>query len=184
MLIQTEKISLRDERHLKSYTGVDLSRYEVLRSELAQLLEENRRKHYEAQVASGKRRRGPGGGRKSALPSVDDKLLYVLHYHKSYPTMDNIGSEFQMCRSAACDHVHSLSRLLKVCLERLQAVPKRKLEAPEELMAYLKGLGDIDQLLIDVTERPHRRPKDKDQRSALYSGKKSGSRSRTPSLPR
>lgn len=179
MLLQTEKTTIRDERALKSFTGIDSNRYSVLRSTFSAILQEKAEARYAAQVASGKRKRKPGGGRKSALPSVDDKLLFVLHYHKSYPTMDNMGSEFKMCRSIACKQVHLLSGYLKECLERLKVIPKRELANPQTLINYLKELGDIQELLIDVTERPHRRLADKHLRDALYSGKKSDLQSRT-----
>lgn len=175
MLIQTELISIRDERHLKSFTGVNLKQYQMLHSELDGLLGEKQAARLKEQTEPGKRRRRPGGGRKNKLPTTDDKLLFVLHYHKAYPTMDNIASEFRMCRSTACDHVHALSGHLKECLERMGVLPKRRLESPGALMAYLKELGDIDKLLVDVTERAYRRLEGKEERDALYSGKKKGS---------
>ena len=59
-------------------------------------------------------------------------------------------------------------------MEKLEVIPKRKLANVEELLTYLKELGGINELLIDVTERPYRRLRNKEDRAALYSGKKSG----------
>ena len=178
MLLQTEKTSIRDERALKSFTGIDSNRYPALRSTFSEILKEKAELRYAAQVAAGKRRRKPGGGRKSTLPSVDDRLLFVLHHHKGCPTMDNMGSEFKMCRSIACKQVHLPSGYLKECLERLKVTPKRGLANSRALINYLKELGEIQELPIDVTERPYRRLADKHLRDALYSGKKSGLRPR------
>ena len=175
MLLETELISIRDERHLKSFTGVNLEQYQILHAGLEGLLGEKRAARLKGQAGPGKRKRRAGGGRKSKLPTTDDKLLFVLHCHKAYPTMDNIASEFRMCRSTACDHVHGLSGHLKECPERMEVLPKRRLESPGALMAYLKELGDIEELLVDVTERAYRRLGEKDRRNALYSGKKKGS---------
>ena len=48
-------------------------------------------------------------------------------------------------------------------------LPKREFESVE---AFKASLGNEEQLLIDVTERPHQRPQDKTQQQSLYSGKK------------
>ena len=110
---------------------------------------------------------------------MEDKLAFVLHYHKAYPTFDNLATTFKMSRSSAFNSLHSLARVLKLALESLEVVPQRELRDTEQLLSYLKELGDIDTLLIDVTERPYRRLADQEQRDALYSGKKSDSRSKT-----
>ncbi len=170
MLLSLKTVDIKDERFLKSFTGVDWNRYLFLREVFEKVVNEY---HESQRKPPEKRKRKSGGGRKSKLPSIDDKLAFVLHYHKAYPTMDNIGSTFDMSRGSACGLVHLYSRLLKQSLEKLEVLPKRKLAGPEELLSYLKELGDINQLLIDVTERPHRRLRDREKRDALYSGKKS-----------
>ena len=96
----------------------------------------------------------------------------VLHYLKSYPTMDVLGSNFRMSRGSACNLVHLFARLLQASLVELELVPLRQITDKEELISYLKQLGDIETLLIDATEREHRRVQDKDKRRALHSGKK------------
>jgi hypothetical protein len=170
MLLSLKAVDIKDERFLKSFTGVNWNRYLTLREVFEEIVNDyNESQHRPAEV----RKRKKGGGRKSNLPSVDDKLAFVLHYHKAYPTMDNLGSTFGMSRGSACGLVHLYSGLLKQSLEQLEVVPKRKLAHPDQLLNYLKELGDINQLLIDVTERPHRRLRDREKRDALYSGKKS-----------
>lgn len=170
MILTLKSLEIKDERFLKSFTGLGLDRYEELRPVFEKVV-----MAYEAskKKPAGSRKRKPGGGRPPKLPGVDDKLVFVLHYLKAYPTMDNIGSTFGMSRGSACGLVHLYSELLKQSLEKLEVMPKRKFSGPEELLGLLKELGGIDQLLIDVTERPHRRLRDKEQRDALYSGKKS-----------
>lgn len=37
----------------------------------------------------------PGGGRKGKLPSMRDKLLFLLYYLKVYPTFDVMGVQFR-----------------------------------------------------------------------------------------
>ncbi|MEM9889207.1 MAG: transposase family protein [Bacteroidota bacterium] len=181
MQLQLKSIKIKDERFLKSYTGVNKAQYDELRIAFEQQILSH---HEQTTKAASERKRAKGGGRKPSLPTVDDKLVFVLHYLKAYPTMDNLGSNFGMSRSSACGLVHLYCRLLKQALEALEVIPLRELENPEQLLEYLKKLGAIDQLidklLIDVTERPFRRLKDKELRDALYSGKKSDLPSKTP----
>lgn len=173
MILSLTALDLKDERHLKSFTGVDLARFQVLLKAFSEQYEAYRQSRLKA---SDTRKRKAGGGRKSRLPKMEDKLAFILHYHKAYPTFDNLATTFGMSRSSVFGLLHSLAPVLKKTLESLQVLPKRKLANAEELLKYLKELGDINTLLIDVTERPYRRLKDKDQRDALYSGKKSDSR--------
>lgn len=178
MLIKLTSVSIKDERHLKSFTGVDSNRFAILLaafSEQYELYQQSRLK------VAHQRKRKAGGGRKSVLPSMEDKLVFVLHYYKSYPTFDNLASTFGMSRASACGLLHGLSGVLQKSLEALQVVPKRQLKDTEELLKYLKELGDVNTLLVDATERPYRRLQQGEQRDALFSGKKSDSRSRTPS---
>lgn len=170
MILSLTALEIKDERHLKSFTGVDLSRFQTL----LQIFSEQYASYRQSQIkATSNRKRTIGGGRKSCLPKIKDKLAFVLHYHKAYPTFDNLATTFGMSRSSAFGLLHTLAPILKTTLEFLGVVPKRKLSNAEEFLKYLKELGDINTLLVDVTERPYRRLKNKKQRDALYSGKKS-----------
>lgn len=172
MLLTLKSLKIKDERFLKSFTGLCLKRYQILRSVFEKVVNQ-----YEASKKKPitARKRKSGGGRKPKLPSIDDKLVFVLHYLKAYPTMDNLGSTFGMSRGSACGLVHQYCALLKQSLEQLGVMPKRQLDNAQELINLLEQLGGIDELLIDATERPHHRLRNKEQRDALYSGKKSGS---------
>ncbi|WP_375340289.1 transposase family protein [Okeania sp.] len=44
------------------------------------------------------RQRSVGGGRKAPLPTVEDKLFYILFYLKCYPTFDLASILFDMDR--------------------------------------------------------------------------------------
>ena len=170
MLLKLENISFMDERFFKSFTGVDWSRYQKLRSVFEEVFEEYRERTL---VSPSKRKRAKGGGRRPKLPTIDDKLVFTLHYLKSYPTFDNLASTFSMSRGSANGLLHKYAELLKTSLGRLSVLPGRQLADKGELLGFLEKLGDIDSLLIDVTERPYRRLANKAERDALYSGKKS-----------
>ena len=69
-------------------------------------------KHYEEGVASGTRRRKPGGGSKGKWPTMTEKLLCVLYYYTTYPTFDVLGTQFARARSKANENLHKLSPIL------------------------------------------------------------------------
>jgi hypothetical protein len=131
--------------------------------------QETQQQRYEDGVKAGKRSRTSGAGIKGKLPTMADKLLFVLYYYKTYPTFDMLGVHFDMVRSKANENLHKLSPLLYDMLVRLDLMPYRELERPEDLREALTG---VDQLLIDATERGCRRSQDDTTQREHYSGKK------------
>jgi hypothetical protein len=130
---------------------------------------ERQQQAYEKGLEAGTRRRKPGGGAKGKLPTMSDKLVFILSYYKTYPTFDVLGSQFDIARSKAHVNVHKLSSILYDSLVRLDLMPYRRFETPEDLKTALSG---IDQVIIDATERVYRRPQDEEEQKAYYSGKK------------
>ena len=147
-------------------TGLDIETYEILLKSFTSVYEENKAKSTKKLV------RKPGGGLKSALPSVEIKLLFVLYYLKAYPTFDLLGDRFGLATSKANEHLHKLMPLLATTLSILGVMPKREFSTPEELKKELESAGGIETVLIDATEREHFRYEDTEKRDALYSGKK------------
>ena len=105
-----------------------------------------------------------------------DKLLFLLYYFKVYPTFDVLGTQFNMARSKANENLHKLTPVLYQTLVNLEVMPHREFASPDELLEALDG---IDTILIDVTERNHRRPQDDQAQREHYSGKKNDIRSKT-----
>lgn len=79
------------------------------------------------------------------------------------------GTLFGMSRSKANENLHGLCPILYDTPVDLKVMPPRKFDTPDDLMKALKG---IDTILIDVTERNHRRSKDDSVQREHYSGKK------------
>ena len=162
-------INVRDDRHMRSLTGVSLTQFEILVAAFAMIYAQLQQQAYEDGVAAGIRKRRPGGGRKGALPTMRDKLLFLLYYFKVYPTFDVLGAQFEMARSKANENLHKLVPVLYQTLVHLEVMPHREFASPDEL---LEALGDIDTILIDVTERNYRRPQENKSQRENYSGKK------------
>src|SRR6266704_3795990 len=124
---------IRDDRQMKALTGLSQAQFDQLLSVFSDLYQATQQNTYEAGVESGTRRRKPGGGSKGKLPTMADKLLFVLYYYKTYPTFDVLGTQFAMVRSKAHANLHKLSPILHNTLERLAMMPHREFKTPEEL---------------------------------------------------
>ena len=160
---------IRDDRQMKALTGVSQAQFDFLLVAFSHVYQETQQQRYEDGVKAGKRRRKSGAGIKGKLPTMADKLLFVLYYYKTYPTFDVLGAQFDMVRSKANENLHKLSPILYDMLVRLDLMPYRELERPEDLREALTG---VDQLLIDATERVCRRSQDDTTQREHYSGKK------------
>jgi hypothetical protein len=176
MLIESTHIKISSKRSLKSYAGVDLLTYNTLHSEL-ELIENER---LSTLGNRDNRLRKSGGGSKQSLVSIDDKLLFILHYYKSYPTMDVMATKYAISRATVWNYVHALSAKLHTILVKLEVMPMREMPTIEAFKAYLEA-NKVHQLIIDATERTIERPKNKMENRAQYSGKKNDIRLRIPS---
>lgn len=114
------------------------------------------------------RQRAYGGGRKPTLSQLEDKLLFILVYFRQYPTQEVQGFLFGMSQAQANEWVHRLTGVLNSALGAEQHLPERE---PARLEAVLSACPSLE-FMIDGTERPINRPKDKADRKTYYSGKK------------
>jgi len=162
-------LQIRDDRQMKALTGLSQAQFDYLLSSFSTIYESTQQKTYVEGVAAGTRRRKPGGGAKGKLPTMAEKLQFVLCYYKTYPTFDVLGTQFAMARSKAHENLHKLSPILYDTLVYLELLPYRELATPEALKAALQG---VDRLLIDATERAFHRSADDAKQREHYSGKK------------
>lgn len=160
---------MKGERQTRALTGVPTEKLATLEDAFCLAWEDEKERAYREGLNKGERERKPGGGQKGKLPTVHDKLIFVLYYLKVYPTFDVMGAQFEMNRSKACENVHKLLPILYKALENLGVMPHREFKTVEEFRAACDW---VDDLLIDATERPHRRPSDAAEQEKLYSGKK------------
>jgi hypothetical protein len=163
-MLDLERVK-RDDRLLRALTGLNLKALAALYPSFAQALAEAPVPRRSQQP----RERSVGGGRKPRLASVEDKLIYILFYFKCYPTFDLAGLLFDLDRSQANRWMHRLQPVLEAALGQQLALPKRKLSSLSE---FVEAFPDIERVIIDATERPVQRAKDKDKQRDDYSGKK------------
>jgi len=114
------------------------------------------------------RQRQRGGGRKATLETIEDKLLFILCYFKFYPVQILQGLLFGLGQPQANEWIHRLTPVLNEALGYEMHLPARQTTNLVELLAACPEL----EFLIDGTERPIQRPKDRQKQGDYYSGKK------------
>jgi DDE superfamily endonuclease/Helix-turn-helix of DDE superfamily endonuclease len=105
-------------------------------------------------------------GRKPILETIEDKLLFILFYFKTYPLQEVLAFQFDMSQSQACYWIHVLDKVLRKALASMGHLPERD---PSILASTLSENG---RFVIDGTERRIQRPKDNEEQQKYYSGKK------------
>lgn len=150
----------------QSFTGLTLCAFYQLLPAFAQAYEADlcEREHKRATP----RQRARGGGRIGALRTLEDKLVFILFYFRFYPTQEVQGFLFGMGQSQAWAWIHRLTPILNRALGYEKQLPARQIHEVEQVLASCPGL----EFLLDGTERPIRRPKDKTEQAKHYSGKK------------
>jgi DDE superfamily endonuclease/Helix-turn-helix of DDE superfamily endonuclease len=114
------------------------------------------------------RQRQVGAGQKGALPEITDKLVFILVYFRVYPVQEAQGLFFGMGQSQANEWIHRLSPILKEALGYDVQLPAG---GPYGIQAAVESCPGLE-FIIDGSERPLRRSKDKARQKANYSGKK------------
>lgn len=111
----------------------------------------------------------------SPLPTIEDKLFFILVYLKTNSLQSAQGALFGMSQPKANVWIHCLQPILNQALGKLGELPARQMqnvpfdEESENLYFH------------DGTERPIQRPSDAAEQKKNYSGKKNGTRSRITS---
>lgn len=97
-------------------------------------------------------------GRVSVLKTLEDKLMALLIYYRTYITHEFLGHLCGLHNSNIC----RLFKKLEPILGKRLAIKKDRTLTPDVVL----------KLLVDVTEQPIQRPEKKAKRKQTYSGKK------------
>lgn len=108
------------------------------------------------------------GGRPAVLRTVEQKLLFILFYLKTYPLQEVLGHLFGLSQGQANEWIHRLSGVLKEALSQRGDGPSR---LPAEMLQRL-AQEELQDFGIDGTERPIQRPQEDERQRQHYSGKK------------
>lgn len=149
----------------RTFTSLDVAEFEQLLPSFTQAWQ----RYFEQEFVVGqKRQRRPGGGRKPTLGTMEDKLLFILFYLKTYPLQEVIAFFFGMSQGQANIWIHRLAQVLQLALEIEGQLPERD---ATQLAAALAEY-EVLEFAIDGTERRRQRPQDKKEQKKYYSGKK------------
>jgi len=121
-----------------------------------------------AKTAAGTtRQRRPGGGRKGCLLSAEQKLFFILLYFKAYPTQDVMGLVFGITQGQVSEWVGQLTTVAG------QLIPlHRPARQARDLNELLREQPELEELIIDGTERRLPRPQHRGKQKRFYSGRK------------
>jgi hypothetical protein len=108
----------------------------------------------------------------SPLPTIEDKLFFILTFVKTNNLQSVQGALFGISQPKANIWIHCLHPVLNLALEHLNALPARYIED-----VLFKNDKDI-LYFQDGTERPIQRPLDYEKQKLFYSGKKNNTLSR------
>jgi hypothetical protein len=153
---------------LLALTGLAHREFDELLPAFAQALA---RAEEQAKPKPKKRQRAPGGGRKAGLRTVEDKLLFILVYTKTYALQVVQGQLFGMSQSSANEWIHFLLPVLATALDALGVMPERD---GAQAARHERRQGEAPDLIVDGVERRRQRPKDAKIQAIHYSGKKKG----------
>jgi len=163
--MKMQYIALQNKpRTLRSLTGFTASEFEALLASFGAAWDGFVREQAERAT----RKRAHGAGRTAHLKRLEDKLLFILFYYRQYPTQEAQGFFFGMSQSQANEWIHRLSKLLNQALGYEMQLPARRAANLEAVLSACPSL----EFIIDGTERPINRPKDKGKQKSHYSGKK------------
>jgi DDE superfamily endonuclease/Helix-turn-helix of DDE superfamily endonuclease len=157
----------RNRRQFLALTGLTPREFKILLPAFAHAYQ----KAYPAHktLAGKRRKRQAGGGRTGSLDSLDQKLLFVLVYQKTYPVQALLGTVFELSQARANYWIHRLLPRLKLALDELGVLPERD---PARFARHERQQHEALDFTIDGTERRRQRPKNPKKQALHYSGKK------------
>jgi hypothetical protein len=162
----------QNEKSFRSLTGFSREQF----GELLPCFEDAHSTYFSTYDMNGRyrnHRRGFTIYRNSPLPTVTDRLFFILVYLKNNPLQEYHAACFDMDQKHCNSFIHVLYRILEECLEDAGSMP---VESQRKLAGLFSKLADSTEeapvLIHDGTEREIPRPIDSDEQQQNYSGKK------------
>lgn len=155
------KKALNNERIMKAVIGMGKKEFNKLLMVFGPIVSRVKYKR--------NRKRKAGAGRKHTLRTPEEKLFYMLFYMKCYPTFDVAAFFYGVDKSQCKRWVDELRVALEKALGKEMVLPERRIGSVKE---FIERFPEVNELLIDGTERPIQRPQEENRQRACYSGKK------------
>ena len=154
-------------RELLAATGLNKDEFEALLEAFSGCYRSHQSTAYTQQGQ--KRQRQTGGGRRSKLQTMADKLLFILMYEKTYPLQSMHGLQFGLSQGQVNHWIQRLMPLLEQALTAMGHTPERVGKAVADSPLAQPAGGD---LLLAGTERRQQRSQKATVQKEHYSGKK------------
>jgi len=148
--------NLESDKQYKAATGLSICEFDSLYEHFSELYIPKSGNPYSKKTAP-------------VLTHKREALFFILHYYKSYPTLQNLGLYFGFSEFAASHYLDLLKPILKASLERIASV--KKAIFPTQA-AFNEAFAGVEEMFIDVTEVEIERPQDQQVQQEKYSGKK------------
>jgi hypothetical protein len=123
----------------KAATGLNLQEFEALFTIFEPLYTPKTGTEYTTPVLTNKR----------------EALFFILHYYKSYPTLQNMGLYFGFSDFTASTYLTLLKPILKTALQQVTYLKKFIFKDQE---SFDKAFEGVEEIYIDVTEITVKRP--------------------------
>jgi hypothetical protein len=104
----------------------------------------------------------------SPLPTIEDRLCFILSFNKLNPIQEQHSDWFNMTQKQCNQFIHSLNTVLNMALENASVVPA----TDEKILLEKLDTHEEITILHDGTEREIPRPIDYEAQKENYSGKK------------
>jgi len=159
------------DKQFKSLTSLTVEEFDFLKSSFSSKW----RNFYRIHDLKGKKRKAPILNPEKdtpTLPSVEEKLFFILVYFKNYSLQEMLGASYGFSQAQASRWIKILRPILQDSLKSLQLLPQRKGSQVAQVLIRLKA----SQCFQDATERLINRAEDDTTQKEFYSGKKKPTR--------
>lgn len=154
-------------RQFESVTGLKVTEFD----QLVSVFSGKWRNFYRIHTIEGKKRKMPmmkADKATQSLPTVEEKLFFILVYLKNYSLQEMLSASFGFSQSQASKWKKVLCPLLFDTLDSLKMLPLRD---AHQVAKALENLGQT-KCFQDASERLIDRPQDQDTQQEFFSGKK------------
>jgi len=163
-----EYVELKEKpREFLAATGLRKEEFECLLPTFEQCYQTSLPK--KPKLSKKKKQRAMGGGRKSNLKNMSDKLLFILVYQKTFQLQTMHALQFGLSQGRANYWIHRLLPVLQKSLAEMGMKPEREGKPVADLIEASEGGANLS---LDASEREIQRPLDDKKQKAKYSAKK------------
>ena len=161
----------KNPKKFLALTGINIALFD----EILPWFEDEHDHYLRYHEINGKKRSGKRSGAiytNSPLPTVADRLFFILVYLKNNPIQEYHAECFGMSQQQCGKWIHGLTTILELTLKSGGMLPARTMKEFISVLEKHGGAGVSHILLHDATEREIPRPYDSELQEENYSGKK------------